>query len=465
MIRYTTTAVSAIKASERFEPRFHYVFNEWENLKSSKKWNVKLLGDPDIMLKMTDGEHAGQIFVESGVRFIKNSYVKDFLIGTLDGTYITPEKHKSQSRSALKPLDILFTTIGHLGSCAIVPEDFGEANINQNLVKIEVDENTVNPYYLTAYLNSNCTRSQISALFTGNLHSIITYPKIRSIRVLLPSRDKQDLLGEKYRVALESESEGVALINRTIARFKELLGLDFNGKYQEKSFSTSLSNFSKFDMWTPKYSRPLYVQALSSIRENNEVVCLDDSIVDTAKGDEVGSEQYIKYLSRKKTDVPFIRTSDMFNYGLDRCPDYFVDRSVYEELGQNLIQGDVLISNDGKIGLTSLVQNWSDFVMQSHIKRLRLRSRAKEKFNLTPEYLFLCLTCPEIGGFQANKFEVVQSTIPTISSNLQYFEIPVLSKSLIANLTNEIQKAFQKKEKAQSLIQEIKSELDSLLDL
>ena len=49
-----------------------------------------------ILKKITDGEHAGQTFVKKGIRFIKNSAVKDFSININDGFFITEEKHKLQ---------------------------------------------------------------------------------------------------------------------------------------------------------------------------------------------------------------------------------------------------------------------------------------------------------------------------------------------------------------------------------
>ena len=54
--------------------------------------------------KITDGEHAGQKFVNDGVRFIKNSAVRDFSINLLDKFKISESKHKFLKRSALKKM-------------------------------------------------------------------------------------------------------------------------------------------------------------------------------------------------------------------------------------------------------------------------------------------------------------------------------------------------------------------------
>ena len=38
------------------------------------------LGDKGVIEVLTDGEHAGQVFVKSGAKFIKNSCVKRYVI-------------------------------------------------------------------------------------------------------------------------------------------------------------------------------------------------------------------------------------------------------------------------------------------------------------------------------------------------------------------------------------------------
>ena len=70
------------------------------------------LGEKDVLEILTDGEHAGQKFVEEGALFIKNSSVKRYGINEFDGFYITHEKNNSLKRSKLQKDDILFTTIG-----------------------------------------------------------------------------------------------------------------------------------------------------------------------------------------------------------------------------------------------------------------------------------------------------------------------------------------------------------------
>ena len=142
----------------RLDAKFYSLQDFFDNSSSFDYINFIPFGD--IIKGITDGEHAGQTFVKKGILFLKNSSIKDFDISLDDGFYISEEKHKKLQRSALKPEDILLTTIGHLGSASIVPQDFGEANMNQNFVKIEIDKSIISPYYIVAYLNSKCAPSK-----------------------------------------------------------------------------------------------------------------------------------------------------------------------------------------------------------------------------------------------------------------------------------------------------------------
>ena len=102
----------------RLDSKYYYLDDKLSDFEKENKEDIIDFGT--MIENITDGEHAGQTFVKEGVLFLKNSSIKDFDISKNDGFYISEEKHKLLSRSALKAEDILFTTIGHLGSAAIV---------------------------------------------------------------------------------------------------------------------------------------------------------------------------------------------------------------------------------------------------------------------------------------------------------------------------------------------------------
>ena len=85
--------------------------------------------------------------------------------------------------------------------------------MNQNFVKIEIDKNKISPYYIVAYLNSKIAREQINSILTGNIQSILTYPKIRGIKIIRPSVQLEKEIEDKYKKALEYNQKAHIILN------------------------------------------------------------------------------------------------------------------------------------------------------------------------------------------------------------------------------------------------------------
>lgn len=104
-------------------------------------------------------------------------------------------------------------------------------------------------------------------------------------------------------------------------------------------------------------------------------------------------------------------------------------------------------------------------ILQSHIKRIRLKKDEVERYGLTQEYLFLVLAIKEIGKYQSERYTVIQSTIPTISNRILDFEIPLLDKNSIDEVTKLVKKAFELKDEKKKLIKEVREEIDGYFEI
>ena len=447
-----------LETANRFDARYFFLQDTIEKFSKNEKFQLVDLGKKELLLEITDGEHAGQTFVEQGVRFIKNSSVKDFDISLTDGFFISEYKHSLLPRSAIQSKDILFTTIGHLGSATIVAEEFGEANINQNLVRMKINESYIDPYYLAAFLNSSFVRRQIDCLFTGNIQKILTYPKIKKIKVLKASIEFQKKIREKYLEAISHSKAALENIEQAKTLIRKKLKLDQFKALSNSSYEVDFAEM-KNNLWTPKYYYPRYISTIEYLKNNFECLPLSQ-LIKYKSGDEVGSDAYNSYLDKKATDVPFIRTSDIYNYQYDICPDNFVDKDVFDELQQSIESGNILFSNDGKIGMITMISANDPIVVQSHINIIRTVST-----DITPEYLYAMLMVDEINAFQCDKCTVVQSTIPTLAKRLNEFIIPILDSDFIKEITCLIKTSNQLFDKKRAIIKEMQHEIETLLKM
>ncbi len=415
------------------------------------------LGDKDVLEVLTDGEHAGQKFVSEGALFIKNSSVKRYGVNEFDGFYITHEKNNILKRSKLQKDDVLLTTIGYyLGVSAVVNSHVENANINQNLVRIRINQKFTTPHYLSCFLNSKLIRFQIENLFTGT-YPILTYPKIKSLKIFVKDKSVEKKVTENLVNAETKNVVSIKLIEEAKKLFIEKLSVDFKKIKKEMFYAVDNKQFDADDMMTPAFYYPLYTKTITEIKKNNKWKLLG-SIADFKNGDEIGSTNYKTYLNRKESDIPFIRTSDLLNYDFDAFPDFFIDETIYKEIGQGIGSEEILFTKDGKIGITAMTTEYDKCILGSGILRIMAK-----KGKVNPYYLFIALSTKEVGSYQAIQRTVVASTLPHLREDrIGDFVIPIIEDSKkIIELT---ERAFKLRNERKKLINESRLLIEKSLE-
>ena len=450
-----------IELEDRFEPEF-WVIGDFLN-KVFKQYNWKKLDSYSESIKKGIFDLKANRYQRKGIPFLRISNLKYFELGTEDLVYISEEDHKANKKTILRQGDIAFSKIGTLGKIVRIGKRFPEVNISQNIIGVRLKEN-VNKNYIFAYLLSKIALLQIKKNRKKQLQDKLNLDDIRNIVVMeLPSEyiRKISKLVEK---AEEKSEKALNLIQQAQQILYQRLGIDFSKIKKENVYSVNLLEFKDADLWTPKYSYPLYVNTLKAIGQKWQTVKIGE-IATVKKGDEVGSENYNSYLDKKDSDVPFIRTSDLVNYEVDQFPDFYIPKEIYEELNQDIQTGDVLFTKDGKIGMTAMITESDKVIIASGLSRLRLKNEAK-KYNLTPEYLFLVLSLKETGLYPALRRTVTASTIPHLrEERLKEIEIPILNKESINEITKLVKEAFKLKDEKKKIIQEVRKEIDDYFEI
>ena len=84
---------------------------------------------------------------------------------------------------------------------------------------------------------------------------------------------------------------------------------------------------------------------------------------------------------------------------------------------------------------------------------------------MTPEYLFTALSLREIGIYQAKRYTVIQSTIPTMAGNLPKVEIPIIDEAAMHEITELVREAFKLKAERKQLMAEVREKIDNYFDI
>ena len=463
--KITTVNSSDVWMTNRFEPKM-FIFQSVLK-KCQKKYPFVVLGDE----KFATGIKRGQSPKPETYRdkrtgkyiFIRTADVKKYHINTESSVYLEDDTFATQKNNRVISDDILISVVGnYLGSTSVIPENIDMGAFNDNSARIRIVDKNISPYYVSAVLNSSFGQQLILSLATRTGQKILSAGNVKKIS--LPIFNNNRSISQKYRKAVEKEMESNILIAQAQQLFYSCFGAVFKSVSKENEFSVKKSNFAKADLWTPMYSYPLYVNTVKAIQGVCSIVDVG-TVADLIKGDEVGSDNYIGYIEKRKTDIPFVRTTDIVNYEVDQYPDFFIPKEIFDELDQGFQSGDVLFTKDGKIGVVGMLTKSDKAIISSGFAGLRLNKKGRD-LGLTSEYLFLALSIKEIGGFASKRRTVVASTIPHLrEERLKEIEIPILDKNVIGEISELVRRAFELKDEKKCLIEEMRQMMEGYFEL
>ena len=463
--RISSVQSSEVVETNRFEPRYFY--NRHMLTETFDKLGYSIITDVSKPpMSGSTPEHFDERRHPSDAFFIKSADVKRYNLNKTTVSYTVSEIHKKRKNKYVFPQDILVSNTGkYLGFACVIPSYIPEATTNQNISTLRlIDNGFYTSEFLTAYLNSYFGQREIESLLTLTGQKYLNSTNFKKLRVPIVTAQQVEEITYLMKSIVDREARAVNNIEQAQYLFYSRIGIDFKVVAKENDFSVDKSKFDNADLWTPMYSYPLYVNTLKTIKSKWQTVTVGQ-ISNLKKGDEVGSETYIGYLDKRKTDVPFIRTSDIVNYETDQYPDFYIPVEIYNELEQGFQSGDVLFTKDGKIGMVGMITENDKVIISSGFVGLRLNNKAKE-YNITPEYLFLSLSIKEIGLYASKRRTVVASTIPHLrEERMKEIEIPVLDKKTIDEITALVKQAFQLKDEKKHLIAEVREMMDEYFEI
>ncbi|MGA9383302.1 MAG: restriction endonuclease subunit S [Phormidium sp.] len=176
----------------------------------------------DLDLHISDGNYSSKYpradeFVSMGIPFIRANNLVNKTISPKDMYFITQEKHNLLLKGHIKTNDILITTRGNLGTTALVPESYNDANINAQIVLLRANPQTIDPKFLVWCFDTKEVQSQIEQLQTGTALKQLPVSKVLEIRIPLPPiaqqrriaeiLDRADAVRRKRREAIELTEE------------------------------------------------------------------------------------------------------------------------------------------------------------------------------------------------------------------------------------------------------------------
>jgi len=116
--------------------------------------------------------------------------------------------HDANKRSALSENDIILSTRGTVGLCALVTSEVLPANIDQDVARVSFSRTApVLPGYLVAYLNSSFGQDHMSRYASGMVQQGLSLQKVREIPIPIFAMEFQKMVSGTVHLALSKNRE------------------------------------------------------------------------------------------------------------------------------------------------------------------------------------------------------------------------------------------------------------------
>ena len=319
-------------------------------------------------------------FLEDGKPFLVTENIKNNIIETGQLHYISDEVHLLLHKSHCVKGQVLLTMAGaYLGQAAVFNEEF-ECSSNQAIAKITLKPNSVNPYYLSTFLNCKHGQSQIERFKTGTGQPNLNLGLIKRIRVAGASVPFQNKVDEIVNNALRFRKESVSLYQEgQEILISELELTNWQPKHQ-LTFIKNYSDTKAAERVDAEYYQPKYEEIIKAIQNYSGGWDTLGNLVTVKKCVEVGSGEYLD------EGTPFVRVSNLSPFEITE--EKYISEKLYQEIKQHQPKkGEILFSKDATPGIAYYLNEAPQkMIPSSAILRLK-----NESDIVNNEYLTLVL--------------------------------------------------------------------------
>ena len=413
---------------------------------------------------VTDGIHTSIDYCEdSNVKLVSATSPRENYFDFSRNVFISEKAHSENPRTALKIDDIIVSTVGTIGNCAVVKESDLPANSDRHVGIIRLNDRQFLSNYISTFLLSKYGRFQTLRESTGNVQLNLFIYKIKALKIANLSIDFQNKIEETVKLAHSKREQSQTLYRQAeelllenIFNHKEHKGITKNTKelcepceknfvpfvvkenYNIKSFKESFLETGRLDA---EYYQPKYEELIKHI-ETFETERLN-AIVSIKKSIEPGSDAY-------ETDgIPFIRVSNLSKFGLTDT-DIYLDKSKFGNLDLQPKKDTILLSKDGSVGIAYKIEQDLDVITSGALLHLTVTNK-----DFLPDYVTLILNS-EVVKMQAERDaggSIIQHWKP---SEIEQVIIPKIPLSTQHQISALIQESFALRKESERLLAEAK---------
>ena len=174
------------------------------------------------------------VYSDSGIKFIRSQNVYDDGLVLDDVAYISESINQKKAGSIVKAKDILLNiTGGSIGRCALVPDDFDIANVNQHVIIIRLIDAGLR-HYLHSVIISPYIQEQIFSKQVGSGRGGLSAETLSTFLIPVPPIQEQSFIREKMNQCVSNIStivtEKTEITSLVAAAKSKILDLAIRGQ-------------------------------------------------------------------------------------------------------------------------------------------------------------------------------------------------------------------------------------------
>jgi len=348
------------------------------------------------------------------IHFLRTDNLREGVIDFENSDFL-PARSLSES-DYLKFKNVTVTISGAhydiIGKAAIFLDYYPQSVTDQNIAVIRTDENLLNPFYLTIFLNSKYGKEQLWMLCRQTEQFNLSCREVEELLIPLFDADFQQEIETLAKNSFDLIEKAKSLYSQAEKLLLEKLGLkDFQAKY-ELSYTANLSKAFGVHRIDAEYFQTTYDSFMGCLKEYSKIVKIKEFILDFQK---------LKALYEPKV-------------------------------------GDFLLTKDVIPGIAYVVKEPVEGITAGSVFILKI-----DENKINKEYLALCINSI-IGKLQMKREGGGSAIIHWRPEQIKNLQIPILYRKVQQEISSLIKQSHETKRRARELWEEAKRKVENAIE-
>ena len=395
--------------------------------------------------EVTDGIHTSIDYDEnSRINLISAGSPKENVFDLSRNVFISEKAHKENPRTALRKDDVIISTVGTIGNCAVVDESILPANCDRHVGIIKINKD-YSPHVLSTFLLSKYGRLQTMRESTGNVQLNLFIYKLKELLIPAFSKDFQSKIETLVKSAHARLEESKSLYAQAENLLRSELGMS---NPSENFGSCGGANVS-----TKRFSDVFQSGRLDSEYYQKKYDLIEEKIshLETLQISEIGKLNDKNFSPEENAEYKYIALADIGSQGeISSCT--LAKGSELPTRARRIVhKGDVLVSSiEGSLQSCAIVPSEFDGALCS------TGFYVIEPETMNAETLLILLKSENI---QLLLKKGCSGTILTNISKEEFLKIriPVLSAEIQSKIASLVQSSFSCRAESRRLLQNAKT--------